>query len=92
MRATEQLVSEHIQRADGGPLKVFAGEGKSVTAGNEHLSQLEAQLRLALGTKVELRQSAKGKGKITIHFASHEEFERIKEILTGTEPMFREVG
>jgi ParB family transcriptional regulator, chromosome partitioning protein len=95
VRATEQLVSEHIQRADGEPLKVFSGEGTSPPAPvsrNEHLSQLEDQLRLALGTKVELRQSAKGKGKITIHFANGEEFERIRSILSGSEGMFREVG
>jgi ParB family chromosome partitioning protein len=84
VRVTEQLVSEHIKSADGEPLKVFAGEGTSAPAfvsGNEHLSQLEDQLRLAMGTKVELRQSAKGKGKITIHFANGEEFERLRQLL-----------
>ena len=95
VRATEQLVQEHIRRADGETLKVFSGEGTSSSvpvSGSEHLSQLEDQLRLALGTKVELRQSAKGKGKITIHFGNHEEFDRIKAILTGSDNMFREVG
>jgi ParB family chromosome partitioning protein len=95
VRVTEQLVSEHIQRADGGSLKVFAGEGTSSAppvSGNEHLSQLEDQLRLSLGTKVELRQSAKGKGKITIHFANAEEFDRLRGILTGSDIQFREVG
>ena len=94
VRVTEQLVSEHIQRADGGPLKVYSGEGTSpvgAVSGSEHVSQLEDQLRLALGTKVELRQSAKGKGKITIHFANNEEFDRIRSILTGANP-YREVG
>ena len=86
VRVTEQLVSEHIQRADGEPLKVFSGDGTSAAApvsGSEHVAQLEDQLRLALGTKVDLRQSAKGKGKITIHFANNEEFDRIRAILTG---------
>jgi ParB family chromosome partitioning protein len=95
VRVTEQLVSEHIQRADGETLKVYSGEGTSPAgsvSGSEHLAQLEDQLRLALGTKVELRQSAKGKGKITIHFGNHEEFDRIKAILTGANDMFREVG
>jgi ParB family transcriptional regulator, chromosome partitioning protein len=95
VRVTEQLVSEHIHNADGAPLKVFAGEGTSTPApvsGSEHLSQLEDQLRLALGTKVELRQSAKGKGKITIHFANAEEFDRLRGILTGSDTTFREVG
>jgi ParB family chromosome partitioning protein len=95
VRTTEQLVSEHIQRADGEPLKVFSGEGTSSPANvsvSGHLSQLEDQLRLALGTKVELRQSAKGKGKITIHFGNLDEFDRLKGILTGESTMFREVG
>lgn len=95
VRVTEQLVSDHIQRADGGSLKVFAGEGTSSptsVSGSEHLSQLEDQLRLALGTKVELRQSAKGKGRITIHFANPEEFDRLRGILTGSDIQFREVG
>jgi ParB family transcriptional regulator, chromosome partitioning protein len=95
VRATEQLVSEHILHADGRPLKVFAGEGTSpapAVSGSGHLSQLEDQLRLALGTKVELRQSAKGKGKITIHFANLEEFDRLRGILTGSDITFREVG
>ncbi len=95
VRTIEQLVSEHIQRADGEPLKVFSGEGISSTTGvsvSGHLSQLQDQLRLALGTKVELRQSAKGKGKITIHFGNLDEFDRIKGILTGESAMFREVG
>jgi ParB family chromosome partitioning protein len=94
VRVTEQLVSEHIQRADGEPLKVYSGEGTSpvgAVSGSEHVSQLEDQLRLALGTKVELRQSAKGKGKITIHFANNQEFDRIRAILTGANP-YREVG
>jgi ParB family chromosome partitioning protein len=95
VRATEQLVSEHIQRADGGPLKVFSGEGAAPAAavsGGEHLSQLEDQLRLALGTKVELRQSAKGKGKITIHFANGEEFERLRELLIASNLPIQQAG
>jgi ParB family chromosome partitioning protein len=95
VRVTEQLVSEHIQHADGSSLKVFSGErtsGPTAVSGTEHVAQLEDQLRLALGTKVELRQSAKGKGKITIHFANNEEFERLRGILTGSDIQFREVG
>ncbi len=94
VRVTEQLVSEHIQRADGEPLKVYSGEGTSPVGAvscSEHVSQLEDQLRLALGTKVDLRQSAKGKGKITIHFANNEEFDRIRAIFTGSNS-YREVG
>jgi hypothetical protein len=31
-----------------------------------------------LGTKVEVREGGKGRGKIVVHFNSHEEFERIR--------------
>ena len=50
---------------------------------NEHLATLEEQLKLALGTKIDLRQTAKGRGRLTIHFKTNDEFERIKAILCG---------
>ena len=50
----------------------------------QHVRDMEEQLRLALGAKVEIKQSAKGRGRITIHFASHEEFERLRAMLVQT--------
>jgi len=95
VRATEQMVQDHIHRVDGQPLAVLDKEGNSRPAASppgNHLAQLEEQLRLALGTKVDLRQSAKGRGKITIHFKSNEEFERIQAVLQGTQHALREAG
>ena len=95
VRAIEQLVQEHIRQADGERLSVFTGTETTDPAppsSNSHVSQLEEQLRLALGTKVDLRQSAKGKGKITIHFATLEEFDRLRALLTGIGDTFREAG
>ena len=85
VRATEQMVQDHIRNADGDPLSVVDADGKSRPASKpvvNHLAQLEQQLRLSLGTKVDLRQTAKGRGKITIHFKNHEEFERLQTILS----------
>ena len=45
---------------------------------NEQIASLEQELRTSLGTKVDLSQTAKGRGKITIHFKSHEEFARLR--------------
>ncbi len=87
VRATEQLVQDHIRDADGEPLSIVGADGnirpaKPASAGGGlHLSQMEERLRLALGTKVDLKQTAKGKGRITIHFKNHEEFERLQEVL-----------
>ena len=53
---------------------------------SQNLTSLEQELRAALGTKVTIRQSSKGRGKIVIPFASNEEFERLREYLCGGEP------
>ena len=49
------------------------------------LESLEEELRVALGTKVDLRQTAKGRGRVVIHFKNHSEFERLQSLLLGTE-------
>jgi len=42
---------------------------------------LERQLRDALGTKVEISLKAKQAGKLVVHFANNEDFERICHFL-----------
>jgi ParB family chromosome partitioning protein len=90
VRATEQGVSERIHSLDGDQLRIVDSDGNSRpvnTPCNEQLASLEQELRTALGTKVDLSQTAKGKGKVTIHFKSHEEFSRLRQILTaGSKP------
>ena len=93
VRATEQLVQDHIHRIDGDSFAVVDSDGNSrpvKTPPSAHLAQLEEQLRLALGTKVDLKQSAKGKGRITIHFKNHAEFDRLRAILSGEDESFKE--
>jgi ParB family chromosome partitioning protein len=83
VRATEQGVTERIRNFDQ-PLSIVDAEGNSRPAPlqpGQHVRDMEEQLRMALGAKVEIKQSAKGRGRITIHFASHEEFDRLREIL-----------
>jgi ParB family chromosome partitioning protein len=85
VRVIEDLVREHIRQADQPQLSVVGGDGVSrpvAPARSEHLTTIEQQLRLALGAKVDLKQTAKGRGRITIHFKSNEEFERLKAMLT----------
>jgi len=85
VRAIERMVQEHIRAADGEPLSVVGEDGSARAAKpparGQHLSQLEDQWRLSLGTKVDLKQTAQGRGRITIHFKNHEEFERIQQLL-----------
>lgn len=85
VRATEQLVQEAIQSADASPLTVVGADGKRPkpkrTRGAQ-VASLEQELRSALGAKVEIKQTAGGRGKIVIHFASHDEFDRLRELIT----------
>jgi len=81
VRATEKLVAE-TNRAEDQPLGVVGGSS-ATSPRNSQLASLEQELRAAVGSKVDLRQSATGKGRITIHFKNHEEFERIRELLSG---------
>jgi ParB family chromosome partitioning protein len=85
VRATEAAVSDHIRRHDSEPLSIVDAEGNSRPSPiqpGQHLREMQEQLTMALGTKVEIKQSAKGRGRITLHFGSHEEFDRLRELLS----------
>lgn len=87
VRATEQGVSERIHSLDGDGLRIVDAEGNSRPVSrphNEQIASLEQELRTSLGTRVDLTQTAKGKGKITIHFKSHEEFLRLQQTLISS--------
>jgi ParB family chromosome partitioning protein len=93
VRAVEELVSESIREADdasGGvnPRRPDTLSAKRRRPRSQHIAALEQELRHALGTKVEIRQGARGRGKLVVHFSSGEEFERIRQILTSP-PAFR---
>lgn len=86
VRATEELVQQAIHSADGEPPAVIGVEShraKSAKRGSQHSAALEQELRAALGTKVDLKQKAGGRGQIVVHFASLEEFDRLHEHLCG---------
>ncbi|HUY31159.1 MAG TPA: ParB/RepB/Spo0J family partition protein [Pirellulales bacterium] len=85
VRAVESLVQETIRAADREPLGVVAGDGDAPPARTrgQHLASLEQELRTALGAKVDVREGSKGRGRIVIHFASHDEFERLHQYLCG---------
>ena len=88
VRRVEELVRETVQVPDASGLNVvYPDEGTTKPTPkrtrNGQVASLEQQLRLALGTKVEIRQGAKGKGKVVIHFNTHDEFERLLRQISG---------
>lgn len=85
VRKVEAFVQE--RRRQSGPLLSVVGRDGTAApvrpAANEHLEALEREFRAALGSKVVLSHNGRGRGKIVIHFRSHEEFERIREHICG---------
>jgi ParB family chromosome partitioning protein len=87
VREVERLVKETIQSADAEPLSIIDSEGnkKKPTPTDDQLAALEQEFRMALGMKVKLTQTARGRGKLAINFKSHEEFERLRDLLLATD-------
>lgn len=86
VRNTEALVQQSVDQADEEPLSVAGRVGDKAGSRrprSEHVAALEQEFRLALGVRVKLIHNARGRGKLVIHFTSHEEFERIREHLCG---------
>lgn len=84
VRATEDQVREMIRAADLEPLAILGTHGlraRRPRTRSEHLAVLEQELRAALGTKVELRQTSRGRGRMVIHFKNNDEFERLRSHL-----------
>jgi ParB family chromosome partitioning protein len=84
VRATEDLVQQAVQDADEPTLRLVTDESPASSKKRpraKHLASLEQQFRAALGTKVDVRETSSGRGKIVIHFKSHEEFERLQDLL-----------
>jgi len=79
VRKAEREVNEFLTRESGAERK---RPGKRRTP-NPQVESLQQQLKMALGTKVEIKQSAKNKGKIVIHFTNAAEFDRLNQLLGG---------
>jgi ParB family transcriptional regulator, chromosome partitioning protein len=96
VRAVEQLVQETVEQHDEPNLSVVGADGESRPAPrrsrSRQLAALEQELRAALGTKVQLSQTAKGRGKIVIHFSNHDEFDRIRGQLTHSSMPHSQTG
>ena len=88
VRAVEAEVQLQLHQEDGPVLTVVGSNEASrpKRTRNAQIASLEQELRRALGSKVSIQQTARGRGKIVIPFADHDEFERIFGHLTDGEP------
>lgn len=81
VRDVERQVADQLGE-DEPAADILPGPGKRQRTKSDQLASLEQEFRLALGVKVEIKASARGRGKLTIHFANHDEFDRLREQLT----------
>jgi ParB family transcriptional regulator, chromosome partitioning protein len=79
VRQTEEAVRQKLNESilPFTPPEAAKSAKGTKTATSNHVQSLEQQLRDQLGAKVELKMKGKDAGKIVIHFANHDEFERI---------------
>lgn len=83
VRAAEMKIGEILESEDAAE----SGKAGPATAASKRtvtpqIESLQQELRMQLGTKVEIRQTARGKGKITIHFSNPDEFDRLRAVLS----------
>ena len=71
-------MQDFLNGEDTGPSPAPAKKGGRTKS--QQVISLEEDLRMALGTKVDIKQSTKG-GKIVIHFKNADEFDRLNEYL-----------
>lgn len=87
VREVEEMVQTELSLQEPPALDADSGApapaAKPKQSRSKHTASLEQQLRLALGTKVDIRQTAKGRGKFIIHFTNTEEFDRLFNHLQG---------
>lgn len=78
VRNTEQAVSDHIQSVEPETVQFPTAAARRKRTKSDQIASLEQELRIALGTKVEIKQTARGRGRLILHFANADEFERLR--------------
>ncbi|QDU95209.1 ParB/RepB/Spo0J family partition protein [Lignipirellula cremea] len=92
VRETERQVQQKIRDESPLPDNGSSAVKKKGAPVSQQVASLEQEIRIAVGSKVDIRQTAKGRGKIILHFTSHEEFERLHAVLTDTQELSQRAG
>ena len=82
VRETERRVADKVaseEAEDDG--RVGPATRAKARAKSDHITALEQSLKRQLGTKIEINQTSRGRGRIVIHFANVQEFERLRAMM-----------
>ncbi len=95
VRVTETAVGEMLRNeedADTG-VKVTNKSRQKRKPIPPHIEAMQQEMRMIFGTKVEIKASARSRGKITIHFTDADEFERLRDLLgAAARPQLKVAG
>ncbi len=83
VRETESRVAEAIAVAAASEEGYLGALPRRKATKSELLTALENDMKKHLGTRVDISQTGRGRGRITIHFTSIEEFDRLKSLLAN---------
>jgi ParB family chromosome partitioning protein len=92
VRATESYVGELLKSEEDGDTgkKIVNATRQKRRQISPEIESMQEEMRMVFGTKVEIKSSARGRGKITIHFTDPDEFDRLRDILgEATRPKLR---
>ena len=81
VRDTERIVGEKLQEEDALMGISKPKPKKKTRTKTSQIASLEQKIRIALGTKVDIKQTGRGRGQLVIQFRGNDEFERLTELL-----------
>lgn len=85
VRDVERLVQSKVEELDGNILPLNETvKPKRRRSSNDQLAALEREWRVALGTKVDIKKTNRGSGRVVIHFSNHDEYDRLHELLVDS--------
>ena len=76
VRQVEQMVSDYIRREDA-PTEA----ARTRTQKHPQVEALQQQMKMNLGTRVDINVNKRGAGKIVVHFQNPREFERLQRLM-----------
>ncbi len=80
VRDTERIIGEKLAAEDE-LMGITKPKPKKARTKSSQVASLEQKIRIALGTKVDIKQTGRGRGQLVIHFRGNEEFERLTNLL-----------
>lgn len=81
VRDTERIVGEKLSAEDELMGIARPKPKKKTRTKTSHIASLEQRIRIALGTKVDIKQTGRGRGQLVIQFRGNDEFERLTAML-----------